>query len=94
MAGLVDILLVSPERLNSPRFRADVLPEVLPRTGMLVVDEAQCISDWGHDFWPDYRRVALVLDLLQSTVPVLCTTSVGQAGLGGRELEPRSDEDG
>ncbi|HEY8202716.1 MAG TPA: RecQ family ATP-dependent DNA helicase, partial [Actinomycetota bacterium] len=73
--ALVDILLVSPERLNNPRFRADVLPEVLPRTGLLVVDEAHCISDWGHDFRPDYRRVARVLDLLPSTVPILCTTA-------------------
>lgn len=74
-AGRVDVLLVSPERLNSPRFRADVLPHVLGNVGMLVVDEAHCISDWGHDFRPDYRRVARVLDLLPTTVPVLCTTA-------------------
>jgi ATP-dependent DNA helicase RecQ len=74
-AGDVDLLLVSPERLNNPRFRADVLPHVVDGVGMLVVDEAHCISDWGHDFRPDYRRVARVLDTLPAGVPVLCTTA-------------------
>jgi ATP-dependent DNA helicase RecQ len=74
-AGEVDLLLISPERLNNPRFRADVLPHLAQRVGMLIVDEAHCISDWGHDFRPDYRRVARVLDLLPSRVPVLCTTA-------------------
>ncbi len=73
--GAVDLLLVSPERLNNPRFRQDVLPHIAGSVGMLVVDEAHCISDWGHDFRPDYRRVARVLDLLPRGVPVLCTTA-------------------
>ena len=73
--GHADLLLVSPERLNNPRFRQDVLPHVVGAVGMLVVDEAHCISDWGHDFRPDYRRVARVLDRLPSGVPVLCTTA-------------------
>ncbi|MGH9036467.1 MAG: DEAD/DEAH box helicase, partial [Acidimicrobiia bacterium] len=60
--GRVDLLLVSPERLNNPRFRADVLPHLAAEVGLLVVDEAHCISDWGHDFRPDYRRVAQVID--------------------------------
>ncbi len=73
--GTVDLLLISPERLQNDRFRADVLPHLLAELGMLVVDEAHCISDWGHDFRPDYRRIAQVLQRLPSTVPVLCTTA-------------------
>ncbi len=73
--GRVDLLLVSPERLNNPRFRADVLPHLAAGVGLLVIDEAHCISDWGHDFRPDYRRVAQVIDSLPAGVPVLCTTA-------------------
>ena len=71
----VDLLLVSPERFNNPGFRADVLPTVASRSGLLVIDEAHCISDWGHDFRPDYRRLVRVLELLPDGVPVLCTTA-------------------
>ena len=74
-SGKVDLLLVSPERLNNTRFRRDVLPDLAERAGLLVVDEAHCISDWGHDFRPDYRRINRVLQLLPSSVPVLCTTA-------------------
>ena len=73
--GSVDILLVSPERLNNPRFRHEVLPDLVQGVGLLVVDEAHCISDWGHDFRPDYRRIARVLQVLPAGVPVLCTTA-------------------
>ncbi|MEX1008401.1 MAG: RecQ family ATP-dependent DNA helicase [Acidimicrobiia bacterium] len=74
-AGRVDLLLISPERLNNDRFRAEVLPELAKSVGLLVVDEAHCISDWGHDFRPDYRRIARVLQLLPRGVPLLCTTA-------------------
>ena len=74
-ADEVDLLLISPERLNNPRFRAELLGTVAARTGLLVIDEAHCISDWGHDFRPDYRRIVRVLDLLPPTVPVLATTA-------------------
>ncbi len=71
----VDILLVSPERFANPKFRDVVLPEIARRVGLFVIDEAHCISDWGHDFRPDYRRLARVLDDLPPGVPVLCTTA-------------------
>lgn len=78
-AGDVDVLLVSPERLNSPDFRDDVLPELASSTGLLVVDEAHCISDWGHDFRPDYRRLRTLLSELPAGVPVLATTATANA---------------
>lgn len=74
-ADAVDILLVSPERLNNPRFRDEQLPDLLGRIGMLVVDEAHCISDWGHDFRPDYRRLAELIESLPASIPVLATTA-------------------
>jgi ATP-dependent DNA helicase RecQ len=71
----VDLLLISPERLNNPQFRDRMLPLFVERVGLLVVDEAHCISDWGHDFRPDYRRLAEVLERLPTGVAVLCTTA-------------------
>lgn len=70
-----DLLLISPERLNAPDFREQVLPQLARSVGMLVVDEAHCISDWGHDFRPDYRRIALLIDDLPPETPVLATTA-------------------
>jgi ATP-dependent DNA helicase RecQ len=74
-AGQVDVLLVSPERLNNPGFRDVVLPKLIASAGLLVVDEAHCISDWGHDFRPDYRRLRTLLAGLPPGVPVLATTA-------------------
>lgn len=71
----VDVLLVSPERLNNPRFRAEQLPDLTRRCGLLVVDEAHCVSDWGHDFRPDYRRIKDLLGELPAGTPVLATTA-------------------
>ena len=71
----VDLLLISPERLNNPRFREEMLPLFASSVGLLVIDEAHCISDWGHDFRPDYRRIATMLEALPEGVAVLCTTA-------------------
>jgi ATP-dependent DNA helicase RecQ len=71
----VDLLLISPERLNHPQFRSEMLPVFAERVGLLVIDEAHCISDWGHDFRPDYRRIRDMLERLPDRVAVLCTTA-------------------
>ena len=77
--GEVDVLLVSPERLNNPGFSGEVLPRLAGSTGLLVVDEAHCISDWGHDFRPDYRRIRTLLEELPAGTPVLATTATANA---------------
>ena len=74
-AGEVDVLLVSPERLANPGFGRRVLDGLAGRLGLLVIDEAHAVSDWGHDFRPDYRRVSDVLQRLNPTTPVLATTA-------------------
>ena len=78
-AGHADVLLVSPERLNNPSFRDQVLPELSRSAGLVVVDEAHCISDWGHDFRPDYRRIKTLLDTLPAGIPVLATTATANS---------------
>jgi ATP-dependent DNA helicase RecQ len=95
-ADEVDLLLVSPERLTNPRFRDEQLPRLAEATGLLVVDEAHCISDWGHDFRPDYRRIRDLLTSLPAGRPVLATTAtanqrvvddvVEQLGAGGASV--------
>jgi ATP-dependent DNA helicase RecQ len=92
----VDVLLVSPERLTNPRFREEQLPDLVRRCGLLVVDEAHCVSDWGHDFRPDYRRIRELLGRLPAGTPVLATTATAnervvadvaeQLGAGGVEV--------
>ncbi|PXW31605.1 UNVERIFIED_CONTAM: RecQ-like ATP-dependent DNA helicase [Williamsia faeni] len=91
--GDLDVLLVSPERLNNPDFRDNVLPALAADAGLVVVDEAHCVSDWGHDFRPDYRRIRTLVAELGTDVPVLATTATAndrvvddvaaQLGVGG-----------
>ncbi|PJJ71456.1 ATP-dependent DNA helicase RecQ [Diaminobutyricimonas aerilata] len=78
-ADEVDVLLVSPERLNNPTFRDEQLPALIRRIGLLVVDEAHCISDWGHDFRPDYRRLRELIERMPDGVPVLATTATANS---------------
>ena len=78
-SGSVDVLLVSPERLNNPSFRDQVLPSLAKEAGLVVIDEAHCISDWGHDFRPDYRRIRTLLADLPAGIPVLATTATANA---------------
>ncbi|MFE6254414.1 RecQ family ATP-dependent DNA helicase [Agromyces sp. NPDC057865] len=93
-ADEVDVLLVSPERLNNPSFREQQLPALVRRIGLLVVDEAHCISDWGHDFRPDYRRLRDLIARIPADVPVLATTATANSRvvadvaeqLGGSEV--------
>lgn len=75
LAEQVDVLLISPERLANEDFREKILLPVAQRIGLFVVDEAHCISDWGHDFRPDYRRIVRVLQALPQNIPVLATTA-------------------
>ena len=94
-AGDLDVLLVSPERLNNPDFRDNVLPALAADAGLVVVDEAHCVSDWGHDFRPDYRRIRTLIADLGSDIPVLATTATAndrviadvaaQLGVGGAD---------
>lgn len=93
--GELDVLLVSPERLNNPDFRDSVLPALAADAGLVVVDEAHCVSDWGHDFRPDYRRIRTLIGELGSQIPVLATTATAndrvvgdvaaQLGVGGAD---------
>ena len=71
----IDVLLISPERLANESFVENTLFPIASRMGLLVVDEAHCISDWGHDFRPDYKRIANILRHIPSNTPVLATTA-------------------
>jgi ATP-dependent DNA helicase RecQ len=86
-ADTIDLLLISPERLNNPRFREGMLPLFAASVGLLVIDEAHCVSDWGHDFRPDYRRVKDMLDALAPGVAVLGTTATANDRVVGDVLE-------
>lgn len=71
----IDILFISPERLANNDFVTRVLSRIEKNIGMLVIDEAHCISDWGHDFRPDYRRIVNIIKRLPSNVPLIATTA-------------------
>lgn len=75
LAGKLDLLLISPERLANDDFQTTVWQDLKDRIGMLVVDEAHCISDWGHDFRPNYRRIMGLLDEIPPGTPVIGTTA-------------------
>ena len=71
----VDLLLISPERLGNERFRDEVLAEIAERIAFLVIDEAHCISDWGHDFRPHYRLIERIARTLPRNLRLLATTA-------------------
>lgn len=74
-ADEIDLLLVSPERLSNERFQRELLATILDEMGLLVIDEAHCISNWGHDFRPDYRRLSRIVDRLPEETPIAATTA-------------------
>ncbi len=73
--GEIDILLISPERLANERFRTQVLAGIAAQISMLVIDEAHCISDWGHDFRPHYRLLERIVKTLPPNLRLLATTA-------------------
>ena len=75
LSGKVDLLLISPERLANDRFQSQVWDQLRHRVGLLVVDEAHCISDWGHDFRPNYRRIMSLFEEISPQTPVIGTTA-------------------
>jgi ATP-dependent DNA helicase RecQ len=73
--GEIDILLISPERLANERFRSQVLADLAGRISLLVIDEAHCISDWGHDFRPHYRLLERIVRTMPANLRLLATTA-------------------
>jgi len=71
----LDAIIISPEQLSKPGFNENVLQPIANRVGLFVIDEAHCISDWGHDFRPDYKRIVNILPFLPDNMPVLATTA-------------------
>ena len=87
----VDLLLVSPERLANPEFLKR-MSGVLKESGLLIIDEAHCISDWGHDFRPDYQRIGQLLQKLSTGVPVLACTATATSHVVNDVIEQLSTE--
>ena len=83
----IDVLLISPERLANDDFVNRCLLPIAGRIGLFVVDEAHCISDWGHDFRPNYRRIVRILRALPRTIPVLATTATANDRVVGDIIE-------
>lgn len=75
VSGACDFLIVAPERFANDEFCMNVLERIKNQIGLLVVDEAHCVSDWGHDFRPDYKKISNLLKALPSNMPVLATTA-------------------
>ncbi|UYZ82501.1 DEAD/DEAH box helicase [Moraxella bovis] len=75
ISGRVNIVLISPERLANQNFINNVLSQIAGNIGLLVIDEAHCISDWGHDFRPDYRLIERIIKYLPPNLRVLATTA-------------------
>jgi len=75
LKGELDAIIVSPEQLSKPSFMENVLRPLSESVGLFVVDEAHCISDWGHDFRPDYKRIVTLLNFFPVNMPVLATTA-------------------
>lgn len=71
----IDALIISPERLSNPEFRQLLTARIAAQIFLFVVDEAHCISDWGHDFRPDYRRIVNIINILPPNIPVLAVTA-------------------
>ena len=95
-ADEIGVLLVSPERLVNPKFASEQLPDLVRRLGMLVIDEAHCISDWGHDFRPDYRRIRDLVSALPAEIPVLATTATANSRVVqdvAEQIAPGHDRD-
>jgi ATP-dependent DNA helicase RecQ len=84
----IDLLLVSEQRLNNDRFRKEWLPELISGVGMFIVDEVHCISDWGHDFRPHYRRIGRFIQRLPGNVPVIgCTATANDRVIADVEAQ-------
>lgn len=75
LAGELDAIIISPEKLGNDDFVQNVLAPIAENVGLFVIDEAHCISDWGHDFRPDYKRIKQILKFMPPNMPVLATTA-------------------
>ena len=73
--GEVDVLIVSPERFANEYFQQNIFPAITKTIGLFVIDEAHCISTWGHDFRPDYRNLRYMLQQIDQDLPVIALTA-------------------